>query len=679
MAKKTRLLSRYRNIILIFISLASLMISSAVFELYQSKQELYRLMEDQSHSLLESIIVASQNTLLTNDYLEDLWEKRLLNNGNLVKKLFESGKITNALLEQISRENDIYRINIFDRLGRKIYSSHKTVHSGLVERYSPQQYLQPIFSGLTDTLVIGLKKARFEDGFRFAVALATTGRGAIVLNIDARHLLDFKRHIGFGALIRNVVTANTGIVYAALQDTTSILAASGNVKVLESVAGSDFLTRSLKDSLFLTRTVNFDSLQVFEAVHPFSFQSHTVGLLRLGLSMDPILEINQRIYRRLLIITIILVVIGSFMFIFIFTRQRFELLQRQYEVVETYSGNIIDHVSDGIIVYNRREGVKIFNRAAEKIFNTSRIKQIGQSPLSLFKNSKDENVLVEDSNLQQIDCRIGHTVRFLLVSKSRFFDSQETENNILVCRDLTDQKKLEEQFERKNRLSAMGELASGVAHEIRNPLNTIGTIIQQLDKDFEPRQEEREYHQLAALVSSEVKRINDTIQDFLRFARPEPIRPQTFKITTLFEQIHQQFTYMLQEKQIDMHLNLLWKGTVFWDTNQIRQVLINIIQNASEAIEEKGSIDVTVTSLDDQQIGIRIKDDGPGMSDRVRSNIFNLYFTTKAKGTGIGLSVVQRIIYEHGGMVTVYSTPGKGTTFEIQLPRRLQPLSGIKT
>jgi two-component system sensor histidine kinase HydH len=647
------------------------MISSAVFELYQSKQELFRLMEDQSHSLLESIIVASQNTLLTNDYLEDLWEKRLLNNGNLVKKLYESGKISDALLQQISRENDIYRINIFDRQGNKIYSSHQTVHSGLAEHYSPQQYLQPIFSGLSDTLVIGLKKARFEEGHRFAVALATAGRGAIVLNIDARHLLDFKRHIGFGALIRNVVTANAGIVYAALQDTTSILAASGNVKVLESIAGSDFLTRSLNDSLFLTRTVNFDSLEVFEAVHPFSFQSHTVGLLRLGLSMDPIDEINQRIYRRLLIITVILVVIGSFMLIFIFTRQRFELLQRQYEVVETYSGNIIDHVSDGIIVYNRREGIKIFNQAAEQIFNTSRIKQLGQSPLPLFKNSKEEIVLVEDSNLQRIDCRIGRTVRFLLVSKSRFFDSQETENIILVCRDLTDQKKLEEQIERTNRLSAMGELASGVAHEIRNPLNTIGTIIQQLDKDFEPRQEEEEYHQLAALVSSEVKRINDTIQDFLRFARPEPIRPQTFKITTLFEQIHQQFYFMLQERQIDMHVQLLWKGSVFWDANQIRQVLINIIQNASEAIEEKGSIEVTVTSLNNQQIGIRIKDDGPGMSDKVRSNIFNLYFTTKAKGTGIGLSVVQRIIYEHGGIITVNSSAGTGTTFEIQLPRHI--------
>jgi PAS domain S-box-containing protein len=672
MPQKNRLINKYRNIFLIFISLASLMISSAVFEIYQSKKELYRLMQEQSHSLLESLIVASQNTLFTNDYLEDLWEKRLLNNGNLIKKLFDSGIINNAILQEISRENDIFRINIFNRQGKKIYSSHQREHTDLIERHSPQQYLQPIFSGATDTLILGLKKARFEEGFRFAVALATSERGAIVLNIDARQLLDFKRHIGFGALLRNVVSDNAGIVYAALQDTTSILAASGNVKVLEAVDRSEFLTRSLKDSLFLTRSMNFDSLEVFEAVHPFSYQSKTIGVLRLGLSMDPVQEINQRIYRRLVIITIILVVIGSFMFIFIFTRQRYDLLQKQYQVVETYSGNIIDNVSDAIIVFNQLDGIKIFNHAAEKIFNTSKNEQIGNSPFILLKNSGCEDILDNISGIQQINSRIGGVIKFLIVSKNHFIDSKDIENIILVVRDLTDQKRLEEQIERKNRLTAMGELASGVAHEIRNPLNTIGTIIQQLNKDFEPKKEKKEYHALATLVSSEVKRINDTVQDFLRFARPEPIQPRSFKISTLFEQLLKQFSFLLKEHQIEFNIQIDWKGSVFWDENQIRQVLINIIQNASEAIKNKGKIDIHVTSENNQLIAIRIKDNGPGMSEKIRANIFNLYFTTKAKGTGIGLSIVQRIIYEHEGIITVNSTPGKGTTFYIQLPRKFQ-------
>jgi len=227
-------------------------------------------------------------------------------------------------------------------------------------------------------------------------------------------------------------------------------------------------------------------------------------------------------------------------------------------------------------------------------------------------------------------------------------------------------------MERKKRLTAMGELASGVAHEIRNPLNSIGTIIQQLNKDFEPITEKEEYHQLADLVSSEVKRINDTVQDFLRFARPEPIQPTEFSVRNLFDQLQKQYQYIASEKKIDFSINMDWDGSVFWDERQIKQVLINIIQNALEAIDKNGKIVIFLKAINSEKVEIQISDNGPGMSDQIKANIFNLYFTTKAKGTGIGLSVVQRIIYEHGGIITVNSKRKKGTTFYIQLPLRYQ-------
>jgi PAS domain S-box-containing protein len=646
------------------------MILSAIIELYQSKKELYQLMEEQAHTLLESLIVASKNSLLTNTYLEDLWERRLLNNGNLIKKLYENGNLSNELLENISTENDIYRINIFDRRGQKLYSSHQQKHFGLAEMNSPQKILLPIFSGAMDTLILGIKKARFEKGYRFAVALALKNRGAIVLNIDARRILAFKQHTGFGALLRNVTVDNPRIIYAALQDTANILAASGNVKVLERVTTSDFLRRSWQDSLLLTRIVAFDSLEVFEAVHPFVYNNETVGLLRVGLSIEPIQDINERIYRRLIIITIVLVVLGSFMITFIFTRQRFSLLQKQYIVVETYSGNIIDNVSDAIIVFDQVAGIKIFNSAAEKLSNLKKDEVLGTSPSRLFSEPDGHKILSESSLLQHVNCVFSGQTKYLLISKSCFFDSGGVENIILVMRDLTHQKRLEEQVEREKRLTAMGELASGVAHEIRNPLNTIGTIIQQLKKDFEPKRDSDEYHELAGLVASEVKRINETIQDFLRFARPEPIQVQPFQVEILFRQLVKQYHYLMKERQINLDIVLDWKGEVLWDHGQILQIFMNIIQNAVDAIGENGSILISLNKINDRMLEIRVNDDGPGMSDKIRSNIFNLYFTTKAKGTGIGLSIVQRIVYEHGGIIMVESDKLKGSSFIIHLPIR---------
>jgi signal transduction histidine kinase len=211
-------------------------------------------------------------------------------------------------------------------------------------------------------------------------------------------------------------------------------------------------------------------------------------------------------------------------------------------------------------------------------------------------------------------------------------------------------------------------LASGVAHEIRNPLNTIGTIVQQLNKDFEPGKDSEEYHELAGLVQGEVKRINETVEDFLRFARPEPIQPESFQIQPFFETVEKQYHYLLKEHNISLILQSNWQGEVFWDKRQIRQVFINIIQNAIDALKEKGTITLSLDQFSANEIEIKIRDNGPGMSDNIRSNIFNLYFTTKAQGTGIGLSIVQRIIYEHGGSISVESETEKGTSFIIHLP-----------
>jgi signal transduction histidine kinase len=665
---KKSLIQQSRSIVLIFISLASLMIISALVELSQSKEELFQLMESQAHALIESLLSASENSLLTNQYLEDLAKKRLMNNAKLIKRLYDTENISNDLLKQICEENDIFRVNVYNQQGLKIYSNHQQEHFGLPEKNSPQETLQPLFKDLTDTLIIGLKRARFEKGFRYAVAVATKDDGAIVLNINAKQILDFKRHIGFGALLRNVVSDNPGIIYSALQDTLNILAASGNVKVLEAIPRSTFLTQSLRDSLFLTRTVEFDTLEVFEAVHPFAFKGETIGLLRVGLAMEPIQEINQRIYRRLIIITIILVVTGSFMFTFIFTRQRFKLLQKQYEVVETYSGNIISNVSDAIIVYDQIDGIKIFNSAAEDLFKITKDHVLGISLQDFLNKSGCEIILEPSSTLQQISCTIKNQKKFLLVSRNRYFEIENKEIIILVIRDLTEQRKLEEQMQRAQRLTAMGELASGVAHEIRNPLNTIGTIIQQLDKDFEPKKDADEYHELAGLVQGEVKRINETVQDFLRFARPEPIQPESFEIQPFLEMVEKQYQYLLNERNINLTIKSGWQGKVSWDKRQIRQVFLNIIQNAIDAINKEGNIILSLELINVNEVEVKISDDGPGMLNDIRSNIFNLYFTTKAKGTGIGLSIVQRIIYEHGGIITVESESDKGTSFIIRLP-----------
>ncbi len=222
---------------------------------------------------------------------------------------------------------------------------------------------------------------------------------------------------------------------------------------------------------------------------------------------------------------------------------------------------------------------------------------------------------------------------------------------------------------RKQRLTAMGELASGVAHEIRNPLNSISTIVQQLDKDFIPTNDVEEYHELSNIVYSEINRINQTVKDFLHFAKTEEIKPEPFKLDTLLEQLQLQYKGVLDKQNIQMVIKQNWKGQVTWDLNKMKQVFINLIDNAKDAINNDGTISINIEKSINNDIGIQIVDDGIGLSETVQPNVFNLYYTTKAKGTGIGLSIVQRIIFEHKGVITINSKKEIGTTVSIVLPQ----------
>jgi two-component system sensor histidine kinase HydH len=666
--KKPKSPGQIHFLIIIFFIIAGLMISSAVIELQQSKKELYQLMTKQSHSLLQSLIIASKNTLRAITYLDEVTNQRLLNNAVLIKSMYENNRINNVILSDICRENKIFRIHVFNKDGIRIYSSHQPISSEQLSGFNTQQFLQPIFNGTQDTIQIGYRESQGQRGYRFAIAISAKDRSAIVLNVDAMEMLNFKRDIDFGALIRQITDGNPEIVYLALQDTLNILAASGKVEYLKNPALSYRFQKSYADDSFQTRTVSLDTIQVFEAVHPFIYDDQMVGLFRMGLSLEPIQEINKRIYRRLIVISFILIIIGFVLLVYLFTRQRLNILQRQYTAIETYSSNIISHVSDAIIVLDSGRCIKIFNDAAEMLFKKNRNKILGTHLNSIFDTDSYRTLLEEPSLLKHMDCLVEGKKLNLLISKSLFEESDGNRNTILVIRDLTEQKQLEAQLERKQRLTAMGELASGVAHEIRNPLNTIGTIVQQLNKDFEPVNNSNEYHELTELVHSEVKRINDTVQDFLRFARPEPIEIAEFSLQEFLKQLHKQYQSVLAQNKISLNIKYNKDFIVKWDERKIKQVFINLLQNSIEAIDTNGNIDIIIIDIPNNELEIRFSDDGPGLDQAIRDKIFNLYFTTKAKGTGIGLSIVQRIIYEHNGVISIDENIRKGTTFIIHLP-----------
>jgi signal transduction histidine kinase len=232
-------------------------------------------------------------------------------------------------------------------------------------------------------------------------------------------------------------------------------------------------------------------------------------------------------------------------------------------------------------------------------------------------------------------------------------------------------------MERNERLKATGMLASGVAHEIRNPLNTIGTIAQQLNTDFKPESDKEEYLHLTSLIYSEVKRINETIENFLRFAKPLKLTKSNFNLYSLLTDLSLQFKKLTTDKEIKMEINCPSDIEVNWDKNQIKQVFINLIQNAidsiasndaNNSIASNGEIAISVSEKN-KIITIELSDTGKGILKEDEKKIFDLYYSTKTNGNGIGLSIVNKIIAEHEGTISVSSEPNIKTTFLIELPK----------
>ncbi|MBN2280172.1 MAG: GHKL domain-containing protein [Candidatus Marinimicrobia bacterium] len=235
-----------------------------------------------------------------------------------------------------------------------------------------------------------------------------------------------------------------------------------------------------------------------------------------------------------------------------------------------------------------------------------------------------------------------------------------------VTREIT---QLQQHLTQKEKLSALGELAAGVAHKIRNPLNAISMTIQRLSSEFEVKKDKEEFFKLNTIVKKEIRQISEIINQFLQFSRPEPICKVPCSINEIIGSVLDLYAIKTSGNNIRTTFQSNEEVMVNIDDDKIKQSLINLIENAIDAIGKDGEIILKLQTTQEKII-LTVTDTGMGISKENLGKIYNLYFTTKPNGTGIGLAQVYRVIAEHNGEITVDSQPGEGTCFTITLPRK---------
>jgi PAS domain S-box-containing protein len=367
---------------------------------------------------------------------------------------------------------------------------------------------------------------------------------------------------------------------------------------------------------------------------------------------------------------------------------KYELLSKRTKTLEKvyqFHKGIIQSISSGLITIDSNGNITFINTAALGLLDYDYQELVGKPMRNLFSDDNEADTILDE-----------------LLNKKRMFESRETnllgrskkpipigftttqlssedpayDGVIISFRDLTNLYHYRLQIERIDRLTTLGEVSAGIAHEIRNPLAGIKTSAQVLEESFSPGDHRS---QLVARIVKEIDRSNELLKKFFNFAKPGKPKQDFVSLVTLIEGIFLLLSSKMRKKEITFEKIIETEiPDVYVDEHQIEQVLINLFLNAFDAMEKGGSLVAKLRLLTSQDekllenssnvVLLELEDTGCGIENENLEKIFNPFFTTKSDGVGLGLSISSRLIEENGGQILVESEPDQGTIFKIYFP-----------
>lgn len=345
-------------------------------------------------------------------------------------------------------------------------------------------------------------------------------------------------------------------------------------------------------------------------------------------------------------------------------------LFEQVALAEQEMKNIFDSISDMVFSSTKDYVLTKINRAVSEKLGKPLEEIIGKKCYEVFHGRNEprqqcphhKTVRTGKPYVGELDePYLGGT---FLTSSSPIFDSAgEFIGTVHVARDITEIKKLQKQLIMAQRMAALGEVAARVAHDIRNPLVSIGGFARRLEKHLEGNLKE-----YAGIIAGEVAGLEKILSEILAYVRGVSLEKRMVSVDSLIEAVTAVMKSELDEKQIILFKSLNAPLEVSMDPGNVREALLNILSNAIHAIGRDGAI-IVKTAIENDYAVIGIKDTGCGISEEILPFIFDPFFTTKGSGnTGLGLTISHKIIEKHNGRIEVESKPHEGSTFKVFLP-----------
>lgn len=343
---------------------------------------------------------------------------------------------------------------------------------------------------------------------------------------------------------------------------------------------------------------------------------------------------------------------------------RLDLAQRDIRKMKNLHELILSHIPSGVLTVDTQGRLIQWNARSQEIL----------SPINLARQEHWEPLYQEiqyqprnEWGLTEFTLDTGATSKKTLRSQRaevKFADVDE-KVEVFVLDDVTRLREVEEHLRNQEKLAAVGKLAAGIAHEIRNPLASISGSVQLLSHQAGTEEDKKLFN----IVIKETDRLNMLITEFLDYAKPFPAPTDSVSLIPLINEVLE-LVKLNQQLRTDVKVQCFWQGDhyILGFKDKLKQGLLNIIINAYQALSQTENPMLTV-SLEKERdlVVLKIKDNGSGMKEETRKRIFEPFFTTKSKGTGLGLAVTHKIFESHGASIIVESKEGLGTEFVIKI------------
>jgi two-component system sensor histidine kinase HydH len=394
----------------------------------------------------------------------------------------------------------------------------------------------------------------------------------------------------------------------------------------------------------------------------------------IGLKTTGLERIYHEDRKHRMMMTAILILLGTATLFFILLAQNFYLVQRTLDRMKTYIQYVVESMANGLISLDADGIVTTINPAAAELIGVS-IAQ-GLSFNSLFPEYADEiksvlwdgsSILNREIDYQQPD---GSIIPVSLSATQLRDNNGNKLGAVILLHDLREVRELYERARRAEHLASIGHMAATVAHEIRNPLSSIRGFAQYFAKLSQDKEEELAY---ATAMVKESDRLNLVVSELLNYARPLELDLEIISIEALFNNTVQMIKLETEKKDIEIIQEIEPDiPSVQLDPDRMLQVLLNLAQNSVTAMSDGGKLILQAAWLADQwSVQIMVQDTGSGIAKQNLPRLFEPFFTTKTHGTGLGLAIVRKIVDAHGGKIEVQSAENEGTRIMLILPQQL--------